>query len=101
MQLERKQHELEATKQRLSQLQERFDQSTAEFEQRLDLARDKERQLLAVSAFVCFRVGEIVAVPLCYLLLSPQLQCATYQEKYLTVFCVHFHRSLRGRWRTS
>ncbi len=48
--MERKQHELEATKQRMSQLQERYDQSTAEFEQRLDLARDKERQLIAVSA---------------------------------------------------
>jgi uncharacterized damage-inducible protein DinB len=49
MQLERKQQELETAKARLAQLQDRYDQSTAEFEQRLDLARDKERQLIAVS----------------------------------------------------
>ena len=48
MQLQRKDSEVEALKQRLSHVQDRFDQSTAEFEQRLDLARDKERQLISV-----------------------------------------------------
>ena len=47
-QLDRKQSELEVSKQRLSQLQDRFDESTTEFEQRLDIARDKERQLITV-----------------------------------------------------
>ena len=48
MQLQRKESEVEVLKQRMGQQQDRFDQSTAEFEQRLDLARDKERQLISV-----------------------------------------------------
>lgn len=50
MQLERKSNELETAKQRQTQLQDKLDQVAAECEQRLDLARDRERQLLAVSA---------------------------------------------------
>jgi hypothetical protein len=49
MQLERKGNELDTTKQRQTLLQDKLDQATAECEQRLDLARDRERQLIAVS----------------------------------------------------
>jgi hypothetical protein len=49
MQLERKGNELDTTKQRQTLLQDKLDQVTAECEQRLDLARDRERQLIAVS----------------------------------------------------
>lgn len=49
--MERKGSELDASKQRQAQLQDRLDQVTAECEQRLDLARDRERQLIAVSFF--------------------------------------------------
>lgn len=59
MQLQRRDSDMEGLKQRLSHLQDRFDQSTAEFEQRLDLARDKERQLISVlkDAFLVFLLG--------------------------------------------
>jgi hypothetical protein len=49
MQLERKGNELDTTKQRQTLLQDKLDRMTAECEQRLDLARDRERQLIAVS----------------------------------------------------
>lgn len=57
MQLSRKQTELDNSKQRNEQLQRKYDESTAEFEQRLDLARDKERQLITV------RISYFVFVP--------------------------------------
>jgi hypothetical protein len=46
--LERKQQEADLVRQRLQQLQDHYDAHCAEFEQRLDLAREKERQLITV-----------------------------------------------------
>ena len=45
------QTELDNTKQRLAFSEDRLDKTTAEFEQRLDLCRDKERQLISVRKF--------------------------------------------------
>lgn len=56
--MQRKESEVDVLKQRMAQQQDRFDQSTAEFEQRLDLARDKERQLISVrSVFSLLSLG--------------------------------------------
>ena len=54
VQLQRKESEVDVLKQRMAQQQDRFDQSTEEFEQRLDLARDKERQLISVRVYLLF-----------------------------------------------
>jgi len=47
--LNKKQSELETSKLRNAELQDKFDETTSEFEQRLDLARDRERQLITES----------------------------------------------------
>lgn len=62
MQLARKQTELDGSKHRHEQLQRKYDESTSEFEQRLDLARDKERQLITVCFTADFIANEYLRV---------------------------------------
>lgn len=72
----RKQNELDAAKQRHEQVQRKYDESTAEFEQRLDLARDKERQLITVRTVLVLVCSISFSFVLAVLLVS----CASYSH---------------------